>query len=434
VLFYGPTVREQQANGLEISFINSHSGEFEPVDVSTPESMEGAPGKSQVWGHQKWIDASLADFQQFDAIVISDLETHHPLTKPEWAVALASRAIWGSAISGNIFITAGDPVSDASLGGQPSARVFRQGLRFAATQAGNSHGRTGLYLATGHVVPGVDLNGVPNSTEIDLLSWFGSFRAIGIQQPGPIRLVTANPVLNVLENNLNGWQDEFEVPGFHSWPNGYYPIAQRLSDPNPTPTNTFGYWFPCEADTGYEFDCAGPRPLVYMLAKPVNASELTRLVASQCNIARPIGTVLVPGSVSFSAYSTIAPVPDPFSTAAPSIKVSWRVVSGPHAGLAGRCTRQFNNGIPTGIWNASYNCVPANITTANFQDVVQLFHDWNDDMIFNDMSNSADPMDPNDPAPGVTIEYGTTFTVNSHPRYRPMATPSRNWTMLITSV
>jgi hypothetical protein len=397
VLFFGPSIRDS-ITGREVSFVNSHAAEFEPVDNTTA-------GKSAVWDAQQWIDATVADFKQFDVIAISDTARsgNHP-------ALLASRAIWGSAITGNFFVVAGDPVSDGVDLGPPSLiRIFRQGLRFSAAQAGNSHGRTGLYLALDHMTVGQNLNGHTAPTEIPILSWFGSFTAVNLQNNAPLisRLVTANPTINVLGADLSGYNGNTVAQGFHSWPGPFVPVAQRVFNLNATPTNTLFYTAPCEADTGYQL-CEGQRPLVYILVKPVNLSELTRLVAAQCNVAVDVGQ-----ACNFSAYSTIVPDPNPNSPSGPSTPVSWRVVSGPNAGLHGKCTRQTTPpyGIPTGIWTASYNN-QGSVTANNFQDVVQLFLDHNNDEIFNDMLNSADSNDPDDPAPGVTIEYGTTFTVN----------------------
>lgn len=407
-LFYGPTLADPQT-GPEVTFINNHPAEFQPVDPNNPV----APGNSQVWNEQQWINAAVTDFQAFDVIIFSDTGS----SQTHWPAALASRAIWGSAINGNIFITSGDPVAD-SFGRPEALRVFRQCLRFGSIQPGNAHARTGLYLALGHSSPGQDLNGTVNPTEIDLLSWFGSFKAITVQQSGVMRLVAANPTLNVLERDINGW-DEASSPGFHSWPAPFVAIAQHIFDNNPTPSNNPFYFAPLEAgdngvgDTGYR-SCVGQRPLAYILAKPVNLADLTRLIPAQPNIAATIGQ-----SCNFSAQSLIAPDPNPNNPSGPSTQVSWRVVSGPNAGLHGKCTRQVGPApyfLPTGIWTASYTDQGFGDAN-NFQDVVQLFLDYpqagtppNEEL--NDMSNSADSNDPDDPAPGMTIEYATTFTIN----------------------
>jgi len=400
VLFYGPTVSDQTATGAEIAFINNHPGEFQPVD---PNDLT-APGKSQVWNEQQWIDASLADFQQFDAIVISDLGFPDSVF-PQWNAAVATRAIWGSAINGNILISSGDPVADVISGGHPVEvlRIFRQGLRYAASQAGNSHGRTGLYIATDHLLPGEYLGNVQNPTEIELLSWFGSFRAVTANEFTPQRLVMQNPILNVMEGGIASWLDRFE-PGFHSWPNGFFPVAYRTFDNNSTPTNSPGYFVSYEHTDGYE-SCTGLRPLVTILVKPVNGSELTRLMASQYNIAKP---ATVGQTVTFSAYSMFAALMDP-NAVGPNTQVSWRVISGPNDDLHGKCVRQLSQGqIPTSIWNGSYNH-----QGGVGQDVVQLFVDYDGDEVFDDMANNNNcPTDCEDPAPGVTIEFDTTFTVN----------------------
>ena len=152
ILIYGPTLHNGATPSEEDQFINSHPNEFEPIQT-------GTPGKSAIWGEQQWINATVADFQQFDAIVFSDKGT----STPNWSAALATRAIWGSAINGNIFITSGDPINDGA------ARVFRQGTRFAALQSGNAHGRTGLYIALDHLQTGEQLNMATTPTELPIL-------------------------------------------------------------------------------------------------------------------------------------------------------------------------------------------------------------------------------------------------------------------------
>ena len=161
ILIYGPTLHDGTPPSEEDQFIDSHPDEFEPVQTGTPR-------KSAIWDEQQWVNATVADFKQFDAVFFSDKGT--PI--PNLAAASATRAIWGSAINGNIFITSGDPINDGAH------RVFRQGLRFAAAQAGNAHGRTGLYVALDHTAPGETFGNLQNPTEIPILSWFGSFRAV----------------------------------------------------------------------------------------------------------------------------------------------------------------------------------------------------------------------------------------------------------------
>src|SRR5678815_461134 len=110
------------------NFINSHPAEFQPVQT-------GTPGKSAVWNEQQWLNATTADFQQFDAIVFSDQGT----SNPNWCAPLANRSTWSAAVNGNVFITSGDPINDGV------ELVFRQGVRFAATWPSSSYHVTGLY-------------------------------------------------------------------------------------------------------------------------------------------------------------------------------------------------------------------------------------------------------------------------------------------------
>src|SRR4051812_9804901 len=219
VLLYGPTLR---ANG-EINFINNHSTEFQ--GIVPPPSMDG----SRVFSEQEWVNATVADFQQFDAIIISDLGTHNP-TVPQ-AVAIASRAMWGSAVNGNILVVAGDPRADLFPFGDDIPAITAQGIRFAADQPGEAHSQTGLYIAIDHLSVGEDLGVVQNPTEIPILSWLGSFRAIEIRgKDEQVRMVLEHPILDVVGRDVGGYfiqsTDDQGHPGddtqgFHSWPAGF---------------------------------------------------------------------------------------------------------------------------------------------------------------------------------------------------------------------
>ena len=262
-----------------------------------------------------------------------------------------------------------------------------------------------------HFQAGENLGAIQNGiqavspTELPILSWFGGFRAITIPDPGTaLRLVAANSILNAMEQNIGGWV-ESQAAGFHTWPSGFYPVAQMLFDNNPTPTNNSGYFAPCEADTGYR-RCSGFQPLVYMLARPVAPTVLTHLKPAQCNLALNVNQ-----TCAFSAYSTTVPDENINNPSGPSTQVRWRVLSGPNVNRTGLCVRQtVFPGIPTSIWNGSY-ANQGTVTANNFQDVVQLFLDYDNDGVFDDMANN-NTGDLNDPVPGVAIDYGTTFTVN----------------------
>jgi hypothetical protein len=361
ILLYGPTLK---ANG-EIDFINSHPTEFQHIEQAP------TPG-SRVFNDQNWVNATVADFQQFDAIIISDLGTYDPAV-PQ-AVAIASRAIWGSAVNGNILVVAGDPRQDLVPRGDDIPAITAQGIRFAADQPGEAHTQTGLYVAIDHLKVGDDM-GVPgglivqNPTEIPILKWLGSFRAIEIRGNGPqVRMIMEHPILDVVGRNVGGYTLEGgsdKTQGFYSWPAGFYPMAYRLYDPAPTPASNVTPLV--ESDTGYEVhtdtgaQCSsGQAPMVYILAKTAVTEALHRLEPSVPNIALQAGQ-----TVNLAAYSTFAGSPDPNSPG-PSDQVLWSVLTGPNAGQNGVMLHSPT----TSIWTTSYNGTTA-VTPQFFQDVVQ---------------------------------------------------------------
>src|ERR1044071_6128233 len=57
------------------------------------------------WSSTVWASASSVDFGQFDAIVVSDIFSSD-------AILINSRWAWGTAISGNIYVTSAEMVED----------------------------------------------------------------------------------------------------------------------------------------------------------------------------------------------------------------------------------------------------------------------------------------------------------------------------------
>jgi hypothetical protein len=233
ILLYEPTLVGTE----EKDFINSHS------TGPNPEFQAIGQG-SAVYNEQQWVNATVAEFQQFDAIIISD---HGVSVPPDpqvvQAVAVASRAIWGSAVNGNILIVSGDPRADHDVTDPTKLPpITEQGIRFAAEQPGDTHSQTGLYIALDHVQVGDSIDaGIQNPTEIPILSWLGSFRAIDLRGfDNQVRMVLEHPILDVIGRNVGGYGvggGGAPMQGFYSWPAQFYPVAYRLYDPAPTPTD-----------------------------------------------------------------------------------------------------------------------------------------------------------------------------------------------------
>lgn len=399
VLFYGPMVQGMEA---PVEFINNHPDEFLPISE--------APGGSAIWDTQRWVDATVADFQQFDAIVFSDVglfgQDPDPMT-----IAMATRAIWGSAINGNIFITASDPLHDALIEGSESpARFFRQGVRFAARQPSRGHSRTGLYLALDHRLYGDSIGDFQRPTEVDLLSWFGSFQAIlsGAERSRQTvaRLVIDHPILNALGMDAGNWIGSVSQ-GFLAWPPSFFPVACDTQAFQTTPASLFTPSL--DAETGYR--AAMPMaPLVYALARPVDPNEFRRL-----DVVTPNGAFDPSGSCRFELNFTYAQWPNPIhSPAYPTPVVGWTVVEGPHKGLQGVCNRSLGiDGAPLGACIGSYKGNPALITPENRVDRVRVFVDANNNDRFDGYeygspgSNDLPPSSPVEYATELLVQWGT---------------------------
>lgn len=388
ILLYGPTTDFAGAN-YEVNFINNHPAEFQPIGTGGTDS--------QIWTEQQWINASKASFAAFDAIVFSDKGENGE----KWAAALNSRAVWGGAVNGNIFVVGGDPVSDflEPSGNQgPSDRVFRQGVRFAAAQPGNAHTRTGLYVALDHSPAGEPLDGVVSPTDVPLLSWFGSFKAVMSEGAGLRRAVTDHPKLNSLGPDFPPWTTSV-AQGFHSWPSEFYPVAYSFDATAPTPTSVFAPAL--EHDTGYKHPNHLNR-LVFALAKTVGNFEEKFLTASTPNQGLATSGI---ASLSVFAYYRDDPSGANYW---PTTPISWRVISGPNVGKNGGCSQNGQSPPYSSSWTASYACTAANVTAANFQDVVRIFYDYDNDKVFDDFAgNNNGSGDPT-----AACDFGITLTVN----------------------
>ena len=115
---------------------------------------------------------------------------------------------------------------------------------------------------------------VKSPTDVPLLSWFGSFKAVMSEGAGLRRAVTDHPKLNSLGSNFPPWTTSV-AQGFHSWPSGFYPVAYSFDATAPTPTSMFAPTL--EADTGYKHPNHLNR-LVFALAKTVGSLEQKYLI------------------------------------------------------------------------------------------------------------------------------------------------------------
>ncbi len=212
ILFYGPT-----AGGLA---------------DSTPNTVV------TVWSEATWRTKTTADFRSFDAIVFGDQPVCFSNTEP-WATAIATRQLWGPAVTGNIIVNGTDP----DFHGKDL--LVHQSVAFAAD---DPEAGPGVYASLSCAYHYDGVRSAPGGDRVELLSYFGDFRVIGLDEdscPNAARKVVDHPALvGITDAYLSDWGcSTHEV--FSSYPAGFTALAtindaQLESETAPT-TNPHPY-------------------------------------------------------------------------------------------------------------------------------------------------------------------------------------------------
>jgi hypothetical protein len=102
-LFYGPTTDTN--SGVAEKFVGC---------CNIPDGGNGfaaigtGSANSQVWTEATWLSKNTASFAAFDVIIIGD-EPPASTDATRWNSAIANRAVWSAAVTGNVLIFGGDP-------------------------------------------------------------------------------------------------------------------------------------------------------------------------------------------------------------------------------------------------------------------------------------------------------------------------------------
>jgi len=187
ILFYGPT-----AGGHELT----------------------TPGITlTIWDEATWATKTTADFASFDAIVFGDIPACHA-SATYWDVAVATRNVWGPAVTGNVIVIGASP--DA----QGKSQFAHDGVLYAA--AGGAAPGPGLYVSLSCVYETASVG------PVDLLAGIGDFTAGDIGAPSCVDSIhrTAMHPLLAAETDaaLSNWNCSARE-GIYSWPEGYTPFA-----------------------------------------------------------------------------------------------------------------------------------------------------------------------------------------------------------------
>jgi uncharacterized repeat protein (TIGR01451 family) len=158
-----------------------------------------------------WAGKTLADFKTYKAISIPDNMCAGPS-----GAALANRAIWAAAVTGNILAVGGDPELHSPY--SPGAgKLVQNGIGFAA----DDPGKTGLFVALGCGTGG----GV-------VMDQFGSF-SVQYMGSDSIHIVAVHPALNGLTDALlSNWGSSTHLK-FVTFPSNFIPLAIQTNGTNP---------------------------------------------------------------------------------------------------------------------------------------------------------------------------------------------------------
>ena len=178
-----------------------------------------------------WNAKSTADFATYKAIALPDNWCEGPS-----ATAVANRATWSPAITGNIIVVGGDPELH-SADGNGAATLVRNGIGFAA----NDPGKTGLWVALGCYA---------STTPIDQ---FGTFVSNNMSTD-TVHIVAVHPALTGLTDTLlSNWGTSTHL-SFASHPANFIPLAIQQNPAWPTITpSTPGYSCYADATCGPPF-------------------------------------------------------------------------------------------------------------------------------------------------------------------------------------
>ena len=165
---------------------------------------------------EEWAAKSTADFATYRAIILGDTNCEDTT---RLGAAESSKATWGPAVTGNIFVTGTHPAFNGRARWGAMTLVNR-GIGFATSGSG-----TGAYI-----MPGCFYSTAPGSP-VTILEPFGRFVAATQSGcPQDAHVIASHPALDGLTDDiLSRWQDRRAAcdsdSGFTSWPSSFTVLA-----------------------------------------------------------------------------------------------------------------------------------------------------------------------------------------------------------------
>jgi hypothetical protein len=253
-----------------------------------------------------WESMTTAQFASYRAIVIGDPTCGSYDDTSHLTAALSNPATWGAAVNGNVLIIGTDPVfhSGGTLTSGPG-QLVAHGIDFALAQGGKVGAYIDLSCAYGVM---------PANTPLTLLDGIrpGGFSVDG--GPSTVcyndsHIVATHPALvGLTDANLSNWScSVHEV--FDTWPADYtvLAIARNFGSTYTASDGTIG------------------SPYILASGLGLHSYPLSLAPAGQ---TVPLGT---------SATVTASLLDTSTGNPAPGVAISFRVESGPNAGLTGSC-------------------------------------------------------------------------------------------------
>jgi|GEM_PF-1683991 len=245
-----------------------------------------------------WAAMTASDFAQYRAIIIGDPNCTSGTT---WVQpAINNTTVWGPMVNGNIVVIGTDPVLHSGSGG---TEVTNAGVKFAVDEPG----KTGLYATLSCMN-----SFAPANTPLPLLDGInpGGFAFAGRVGCDDAHKVADHPALaGLTDANLAGWGcSVHEI--FNKWPSDFLVLA-------------------IEKEAGGIFTAPdGTVGTPYIIARGEKLDVISDIKLEPKTATNPIGTDHM---VTATVTKTISGTP----VAITGTTVTFKVVSGPHAGLSG---------------------------------------------------------------------------------------------------
>lgn len=175
-----------------------------------------------------WGAMSQSDFASYKALLFGDPTCQ--TSTAALAAALANRAVWSPAVTGNKIVIGTDPTYHQGQGG---AQLTESGIAFAAADPG-----TGMYMTLSCYY----YNAV-SGTPVPVLDLFGSFKVVGQGGcPADSHIVASHPALSgTTDATLSNWGCSTHE-GFTEWPSDWLVLVISRDVPSTyvAPDNSTG--------------------------------------------------------------------------------------------------------------------------------------------------------------------------------------------------